>query len=291
MTPKPRERASPRSSDASTRRTPPRTRLGRRLRKGKVPSLIQGRCRASHSGKGAESPSKVPSLHLAFWSDESRSWSTAASAAARWFDERRDVFVEGALVACVAAGVVVALGNAAPKITTAMWRRESTPNRARLSRMCSSDGNRTRETKRPTAKDFDAWSSTRRRRSATPRASRVWRNSPRRADRRAEPDARAVRRRARRNQGSASVAKRSTLDQVDDATSHLAIPSRSGRGAIRRERKEKRTTRAAGVALYVKLARRSSATSPNARDILGVTCRTVANEALAIVRRVRATAL
>ena len=44
-------------------------------------------------------------------------------------------------------------------------------------------------------------------------------------------------------------------------------------------------------ALYVKLARRSSATSPNARDILGVTCRTVANEALAIVRRLRATAL
>ena len=82
--------------------------------------------------EGAESPPKVPSLHLASWSDESRSWSSAASAAARWFDERRDVFVEGALVACVAAGVVVALGNAAPKITTAMWRRESTPNRASL---------------------------------------------------------------------------------------------------------------------------------------------------------------
>ena len=105
---------------------------GERRREPDSDADSKGKGAESHSGKGAESPSKVPSLHLASWSDESRSWSTAASAAARWFDERRDVFVEGALVACVAAGVVVALGNAAPKITTAMWRRESVPNRASL---------------------------------------------------------------------------------------------------------------------------------------------------------------
>ena len=81
------------------------------------------------NSKGAESSSAGG---LASWSDEFRSWSSAASAAARWLDERRDVVVDGALVACVAAGVVAALGTVAPKIATAMWRRDAVPHRAFL---------------------------------------------------------------------------------------------------------------------------------------------------------------
>ena len=114
--------------------------------------------------------------------------------------------------------------------------------------MCSSDGNRTREGDRTRedaeTKAFDAcstelvWNSSTRARSVLS-GSRL-RGSPRGTGRERHPKIHASK------PGERLSREGSTLVQVDDATSHLMIPSRSGRGAIRCERKETRT-RAAGV--------------------------------------------
>ena len=113
--------------------------------------------------------------------------------------------------------------------------------------MCSSDGNRTREGDRTRedaeTKAFDARSTCLELFDARARSvlsgSRL-RGSPRGTGRERRPKIHASK------PGERLSREGSTLVQVDDATSHLVIPSRSGRGAIRRERKETRT-RAAGV--------------------------------------------